>query len=433
MTASNELAAKQPPNVQTERQAKELPKEQLVRLAARSLNAERFRLLDIGCSGGIDPAWRDFEPRLQALAIDASEAECQRLATLEANPDISYVAAFVGGAANCATDVKSLNRLIMRIGSRLSFMQTLEARRARLKTASTEEKLRHNAWALTLLADPSKSIVAADLLSERGWLDLDYLKIDIDGADFEVLQSFKGKLAALGVIAVQLEVNFVGTDSPRDHTFHNTDRFMRSQGFELFRLDVRTYSTRALPARYAITAPAQTVSGRPYQGDAYYALDAGADAKGLSADKLIKLAAVFATWNLPDAAAELLSSNRDKLGGQLDIDRSLDLLAAQIQHDPQGDADEILSYREYLAAFERESPRFFPSPEINLRRPTFWQRLHAARTAWRDWYYINKLETAKARAAAIQVQESASDTTARIGSEGLKREATIQTRSRHNL
>jgi len=81
------------------------------------------------------------------------------------------------------------------------------------------------------------------------------------GADFEILQTFKGRFDRLGVIAVQLEVNFVGTEQPHEHSFHNTDRFLRGAGFDLFRLDVRNCSTRALPARYVWPTRAETVSG----------------------------------------------------------------------------------------------------------------------------------------------------------------------------
>ena len=42
---------------------------------------------------------------------------------------------------------------------------------------------------------------------------------------------------------------------------------------DLFRLDVRNFSVRALPARYIWPTPAETVSGRPFQGEAYYARD----------------------------------------------------------------------------------------------------------------------------------------------------------------
>ena len=352
-------------------------------LVAEKLKTERFRLLDVGCSGGIDPMWRAFEPRLQALGIDASETECRRLAGLERNPDVSYVAAFVSISTQKPVDLSAgpAAPLIMRMRDRLSFMRTREIREARLQGASTEEKLRHNAWEMTGLADPNRPIVVPDLLAERGWTDVDYLKIDIDGADFEILKSFEGRFDALGLVAVQLEVNFVGTDQPDEHTFHNTDRFMRSQGFDLFRLDVRNFSTRALPARYIWPTPAETVSGRPFQGEAYYARDVLAPHRatasaGLSAEKIAKLAAVFSAWGVPDAAAELLIGRRETLAPLLDIDAGLDLLAAQTQTN----RSRPLRYRGYMATFEADSPTFY-RPEGPV--PT-WERI---KSAWRGYWH----------------------------------------------
>lgn len=352
-------------------------------LIAEQLKTERFRLLDIGCSGGIDPIWRAFEPRLQALGIDASRSECQRLAGIERNPDVSYVAAFAARSADKPVDISAgpAAPLIMRMRDRLSFMRTREIREHRLKGASTEEQFRHNAWEMTGLADPARPIVAPDLLAERGWTDLDYLKIDVDGADFEILKSFTGRFDSLGVIAVQLEVNFVGTDQPDEHTFHNTDRFMRGQGFDLLRLDVRNFSSRALPAHYIWPTPAETVSGRPFQGEAYYARDVLAPHRlaagaSLSVEKIAKLAAVFSAWQVPDAAAELLIGRRDTLAPLFDIDAGLDLLAAQTQTQ----RSRPLPYREYMATFEADSPGFY-RPEGPV--PT-WERL---KSAWRGYWY----------------------------------------------
>ncbi|HYX00924.1 MAG TPA: FkbM family methyltransferase [Reyranella sp.] len=351
-------------------------------LVAAKLQAERFRLLDVGCSGGIDPVWRAFEPKLQALGVDASEAECRRLSGLERNPDVSYVPAFVSRSGK-PVDLSAgpAAPLIMRMRDRLSFMRTREIREARLKGASTQEKLRHNAWELTGLADPGKPVVLTDLLAERGWTDLDYFKIDVDGADFEILQSLEGRFDALGIIAVQLEVNFVGTQDPQDHTFHNTDRFLRAEGFDLFRLDVRTFSTRALPARYIWPTPAETVSGRPFQGEAYYARDVLAPHRaeagaGFSTEKLAKLAAVFSAWDVPDAAAELLLARREKFSDLFDVDRALDLLAAQIQ----ATGRRPLSYRAYMATFEADLATFY-RPEGPVSP---WERL---RSAWRGYWH----------------------------------------------
>ena len=346
-----------------------------VSLIAAGLGGERFSLLDVGCSGGLDPRWRAFGDRLRAIGIDASVAECERLRKEEANPSVEYVAAFVAGGPDKKIDPtrSQASDLILSIRERLSFMRTRELRETRIAKAAIEEKLRHNAWELTQLADATKPVFVPDLLAGKGWREVDYLKIDIDGSDWEVLQSFAGKLATLGVLGVQLEVNFVGTDAPTEHAFHNTDRFMRAQGFELFRLDVRTYSSRALPARYVWPTPAETVSGRPFQGEAYYARDVGTS--GLSATKQAKLAAIFSLWGAPDLAAELLTAERARLAKLFDVDKALDLLAAQAQPDRA----RKLSYRDYMKAFEADAPWFYRSEgDISLG-----ERLAAAwRTYW---------------------------------------------------
>jgi hypothetical protein len=312
-----------------------------------------FRLLDIGCSGGLDPRWRAFGARLQAIGIDASRGECARLAKAERHAGVEYVPAFVAGVAGRRIDpARQASPLILAIRERLSFMRTREIRAARLAKAEIEEKLRHNAWEMTELADEKEPMAVLDLLAARDWTDFDYLKIDIDGSDFEVLQTFDGRLAPAGVLGVQLEVNFVGTEGPHDHTFHNTDRFMRRQGYELIRLDVRTYSSRALPGRYVWPTPAETLFGRPFQGEAWYARDF----EGIAFDKakLLKLAAIYAAVEVPDMAAELLTRRCGELVG-LDIERGLDLLAAQAQPErlrKQG-------YRRYMAGFEADAAHFY--------------------------------------------------------------------------
>ncbi len=342
-------------------------------LVAEALGSQRFSLLDIGCSGGLDPRWRVFGERLKALGIDASEAECARLKAAEANTGVEYLAAFAAEAPDAKFEVKQASPLIFRARDRLSFMRTNERRAARLDKAATEEKLRHNAWEMTELADRTKPVVVPELLAQRGWNDLDYLKIDIDGSDFRVLRTFDGNLGTLDVLGVQLEVNFVGTDGPDEHAFHNTDRFMRRQGYELFRLDVRNYSSRALPARYVWPTPAETVSGRPFQGEAYYARDI--DAPGLSAAKRAKLAAIFSLWDVPDLAAELLQMHRAALAPLFDVDKALDLLAAQ----QQPDRTHKLDYKAYLASFDADD-RWFYRPEGNIG---LGERLAAAWQAFR--------------------------------------------------
>lgn len=327
-------------------------------LVARSLT-QPFALVDVGCSGGIDPRWRVFEPHLKILGIDASEGECRRLREQERNPDADYVAGFAGlpeGHPNRhKTSVEPIADLIK---PRLSYMRTREIRQAWLAGASHEERMRQNEWQMTELASPARTIVVPELVAQRDWKNVDYLKIDIDRDDLEVLMSFDGHFGELGLIAVQLEVMFIGSDSALQHTFHNTDRFMRRQGFELFDLEVRHYSTRALPGRYIWPTPAETEFGRPFMGEAYYALDPAASNgcnRALNVEKLAKLAAVFSLWNVPDAAAELVLTQRAAFEPSFDVDQALDALAAQAQPGRWRPR----SYAAYLAEFEKDSSAFY--------------------------------------------------------------------------
>ena len=63
---------------------------------ARSLSKEPFVLLDIGCSGGINPMWRIFGDRLLALGVDPNIEEVERLKAREKSTRVEYIAAFVG-------------------------------------------------------------------------------------------------------------------------------------------------------------------------------------------------------------------------------------------------------------------------------------------------------------------------------------------------
>ena len=189
---------------------------------------------------------------------------------------------------------------------------------------------------------------------------VDFLKIDVDGPDFEILNSFDSALETLGVLGVGIEVSYFGSAADTDYTFHNVDRFMKARGFELFGTTVRRYSLAALPSPYVSNFPAETDFGRPLLGDALYVRDLGRHehdefAAQLPLAKLLNLICIFAAFNLPDCAAEI-ARFRDRLGNACDVERILDLLAAQAQ----GPIEQPLTYREYLRRFESHDPMFFP-------------------------------------------------------------------------
>ena len=237
----------------------------------------KFQLVDIGCSGGIDRRWRRMGKRLRALAIDPDVREIERLRGKESNPAITYVNAFakIGDEHPFAVRRRGKPEFERNPNPRLSAERYQELLKKEMEHLSDREKRSANLWMESQLADVKDAIVVPEYLKGAGVRAVDFLKIDVDGRDFEILQSFDRALRDSQVLGVGIEVRLWGSADETDGTFHNVDRFMKAQGFELFNLTTRRYSTRALPSRFAGRVPGATESGRVHHGDALYARDLG--------------------------------------------------------------------------------------------------------------------------------------------------------------
>jgi FkbM family methyltransferase len=329
---------------------------------AGRLRRESFTLLDVGCSGGIHPAWRAFGDRLKAIGFDPNVEEVARLRSAERHPGVAYEAAFVG--VPDGHPLASLRAGKSYVGrtpwDRLSVARTIALREDSLKRADNRTLTEINAWPRTkLTSDPP--VFLPDYIAKRHLDDIDFVKIDIDGADFIVLRSLFESPVHSRILGFMLEVNFHGSDDESEHTLHNTDRLMRRMGFELFDLSVRRYSSSALPHPYEYDMPAQTLGGRPFQGDALYVRDLSAPemrtyASTLSDEKIAKAIAIFSLSGHHDQAAETMRHFADRLTGVLPADTILDMLAKEVQKNGQTP----LGYRDYIAAFERDDAMFYP-------------------------------------------------------------------------
>ena len=374
------------------------------RLLAAALGDDVFTLVDVGCSGGIDAGWSVFGDRLRAFGFDASLQEIARLAAQEPRPGVEYLAARVGlppghGLEHAIPDFNWWRRnpwerlavdrrartrpgavpeLAADLAARWSWPEVdplralppslppgepspLLAAGADVLGSGALDPDEHrrlmasNRWRETALAGADGLVHLPSFLTARGTADLDFVKIDVDGPDYGILVSLSDWLTRGPVIAASLEVNFFGTDAPHHHTFHNTDRFMRAHGFDLFGLTVRPYASAALPSRFTTSPPTASASGRPLQGDAFYARDTAWKGGGeleLSVPKLVKLAAVFGLFGVFDQAAEVLLRHRDGLADRLDVDATLDALTQEAW------PDSGLRHAELIARFDAGHPMF---------------------------------------------------------------------------
>ena len=226
------------------------------------------------------------------------------------------------------------------------------------------------------IADPSTVIGVDEIVSSEQLPTVDFLKVDVDGPDLEVLESARDVLSDRKVLGVAVEVNWFGSANPSEPTFHKTDLFVRRQGYTLFGVTVRPYSRIDLPAPFLRKLYAETRFGQPYQGDAIYVRDLAAPdqqdlADAYPAEKLIKLGCVYELIGLPDCAAEVLNRFRQRVAA---VEALLDALTPPL-------LGEKLTYRQYISKFESEPQLFLPSAETEVEGEAAKDVTAAARDA----------------------------------------------------
>ena len=126
--------------------------------------------------------------------------------------------------------------------------------------------------------------------------EINFLQIDVQGADLDVLKGSSRILDSILAIQIEVEFSHLYIDQP---LFADVDTFLRNQGFTLF--DISTsYRLRAnSPIRSTVRA------GQLLWGDAFYFRDP-IQSLNQNPDQILKLACIADILNFPDYALELL-------------------------------------------------------------------------------------------------------------------------------
>jgi len=230
--------------------------------------------------------WGIFAPRLTIYGFDADEAACA-----QANQDLQ----------NRAIAWRE-HHIPLALGNRRG-LQTLYITKHPMCSSlypPNEPYLARFAGLPELVnLDRTVSIATTTLdqyCQEQGISRIDFLQIDIQGAELDVLTSSPGILST--VLAIQTEVEFAPLYQNQP-LFADVDIFLRSQGFHLFGL-VQTYRHRL---NYPL--PADQCLGQVLWGDAFYLRDALADPMD-QPEKILKLACIADILGFSDYSLELL-------------------------------------------------------------------------------------------------------------------------------
>ena len=319
-----------------------------------------FFLIDVGCSRGIDNRWHLFGEHLRAIGFDPLVAEIDRLNNLNPYPGVTYVAALVVCREYDSLFPPELRRDRIRSKNNDVFPRVSTTAVFERSDVSYMQE-RYNKGAPLVMTD--RMVELDEVIEAQDQSRVDFLKIDTDGHDIEVLLGAKAILAAAGLLGVKVEVPLHGAIHPCANTFANIDGLLRQQGFSLFDLTTFRHSRRHLPAPFLYNLPASTTSGQVVWGDAVYFRDLAAlDYEHMwtyevTPERVLKLACLFDLFDLPDCAAELLL-NRGEFLRPDEREHLLDLLVT----------GEPGSYAEHMSLFENDYKALYPS-RLNSRTP----------------------------------------------------------------
>ncbi|MBI5119546.1 MAG: FkbM family methyltransferase [Rhodospirillales bacterium] len=331
------------------------------------LEKEPFVLADVGVGGGIHECWNVFGDALHVWGFDPLEGEVEILNRENHGGRHHYTAAKVGSSDFKRVEQLNENGVSLRndhCWDRLATMRAL-----RLLDAFGME--RYDRSGLCKISDLTVSL--DDFFLDQHRPPPNFVKIDTDGFDIEVLHGSRRLLDDGRLLGLSVESQFVGNIGPTANVFSNIDTLLRNHGFTLFDLDPIRYSRGNLPMPFTAPAPVQSHGGQLIWGEALYFRDfTHADYEAMwgispSDNDIIKLCCLFDIFALPDCAADLLVKYRDRFLPDF-VNQCLDRLTPTLN-------GRKVSYSEYISAFEAYvqsgyDEKLFEVPLLTARQVT---------------------------------------------------------------
>jgi FkbM family methyltransferase len=277
---------------------------------ARKLGIEipKFFLIDVGVSGGIPEQFRKWDDQLHGVGFDPIVSEIDTLNRKEEG-NFKYFNYFVTSKENnkeistkdeksnyqirrtsawVATDLlKKNNSIIKKNYNQKDIVNYLKniPESPLTSTFENDDKLENDPfigfykkiYSNNKESKISKNEISLDEFLENKKIEkCDFLKIDTDGHELSVLRGAKETLKHRQTMGVYVECQFHGPENGFDGNFSDIDKFLREEGFSLYKLETYNYSKAALPSPFAIKKlPAQTIKGQIQWANALYLRDLG--------------------------------------------------------------------------------------------------------------------------------------------------------------
>lgn len=306
---------------------------------------QKLILVDVGAAARLDVIWRAFEKICTHIGFEPDALECERMQRLVSEEASDLQALFYPYFLSNGNETRLFYNTKLPASSGFYKGNKEWLDRFPFDTLEIESEK----WVDTITLD--------HFMNKENLSRVDFLKIDTEGAELDVLSGAQGGIKKGNILGIKTEF-WWDTDIKDQASFSEIDIFLRTNGFKFFDLQLAYYPRSVLPAGivnakksakgYKVNLTAQNFQyGQAWTGDALYFRDpVGEHRNGRLGDhwnkhSLLRLCAILDAYNYGDCAIEILEEFRSIFFTDIDVDILMDSLTPEID-------GQILNFREYL-------------------------------------------------------------------------------------
>lgn len=291
-----------------------MPQQSSLAFVFPRLAREPLGIVDVGSRWGLTTALAEIAPLCRAVGFEPDPVECARLNQEASHERLSAAAVFLPFALG-----ERQTRQVMHLCREPGASSLYAPNRAlldRFPGASRVDVMDAVVVEVTSLDALSRGPQAGALLP------VDFMKLDTQGSELDILKGASGVLALVQGIEVEVEFAPIYQGQP---LFRDVDAFLASNGFTLYKL------RRVHWVRRGYAGDPRGTAGQVMFADALYLRDplgAPASERGVAEPRQAEaLVAIAMCYDLHDVALELVADSRT--GGALEGDRIRSHIAAR--------------------------------------------------------------------------------------------------------